>query len=369
MMKAFALSKCRVSRTGGLADGLRPAVSSHSCSQRSTAIMLSVLTFGIIVASGGLLVIIEQGMLAEMKTPSPRGTFFHSDSLHGFEDQEFGSHTDLEYQIIQDIRNRTIHTVCGQKKMPHNIWQLSALQRRTLFKHILVNDKYKFLYCYVPKVACSNWKRIIKVLDGTLENVDVKIKMDHKNDLVFLTDLKPDEIKYRLQHYFKFIFVREPMERLLSAYKNKFGEIEEYQKKYGVEIAKRYRKNPGKAKGDDITFSEFIRYLLDEDVEKMNEHWMPVYNLCQPCAVHYDFIGSYERLHTDAHFVLQQIGAPFVHFPERQAWYKPVTKQTLHYYLCSTQQELLSELLPKYILDFSLFAYSLPNVTDEFCRK
>ncbi|XP_043918416.1 carbohydrate sulfotransferase 14 [Protopterus annectens] len=368
-MWAFSASKGAVGRVGGMADGVKPTVRTHSRSQRSAAILLSVLTFGIIVASGGLLVMIENGMLAEMKTPAPRGTFMLSDSIHSPEKQDVDSQRDLEYQIIQDIRNRTIHTVCGQKKMPHNIWQLSAVQRRTLLKHILVNDRYKFLYCYVPKVACSNWKRVIKVLDGTLENLDVKIKMDHKHDLVFLNDLKPDEIKYRLQHYFKFIFVREPMERLLSAYKNKFGEIEEYQKKYGVEIAKRYRTNPGKTKGDDITFSEFIRYLLDEDVEKMNEHWMPIYNLCQPCAVRYDFIGSYERLHTDAHFVLQQIGAPFVQFPERQAWYKPVTKETLHYYFCSTPRDLLSDLLPKYILDFSLFAYSLPNVTDAFCRK
>jgi dermatan 4-sulfotransferase 1 len=37
--------------------------------------------------------------------------------------------------------------------------------------------------------------------------------------------------------------------------------------------------------GDDVTFSEFVRYLLDEDVERKNEHWMPIYNLCQPCAV------------------------------------------------------------------------------------
>lgn len=256
--------------------------------------------------------------------------------------------------------------------MPHNVWSLSPLQRKTLLQHILVNEERRFLYCYVPKVACSNWKRVLKVLSGALESVDVNIKMDHRSDLLFLSSMKPEEIRFRLKHYFKFMFVREPMERLLSAYKNKFGEIVSYQKKYGVEIIKRYRK--GRAKdapvtGDDVTFAEFVRYLLDEDVERMNEHWMPVYNLCQPCAVSYDFIGSYEHLENDAEYVLQQIGAPpHVHFPERQTWYKPVTTETLHYYLCSLPQKLLRELLPKYILDFSLFAYHLPNTTTEYCR-
>lgn len=162
------------------------------------------------------------------------------------------------------------------------------------------------------------------------------------------------------------------MARLLSAYRNKFGEIESYQKKYGVEIIKRYRKGyikDSNIAGDDVTFDEFVRYLLDEDAERMNEHWMPMYNLCQPCAVPYDFIGSYENLERDADYVLQRVKVPpAVRFPERQAWYKPITAETLHYYLCSLPQRLLKELLPKYILDFSLFAYPLPNVTAEYCR-
>ncbi|XP_075469520.1 carbohydrate sulfotransferase 14-like [Ascaphus truei] len=330
-----------------------------------STLLPSMLMFGLIVASSGLLLMIEKGILADVKTPPPRGDLAwrpHSREVLG--------HGDMDQQILQDIRNRTMSSICRQKSMPHSVWELPAAQRRTVLKHILVNDKYKFLYCYVPKIACSNWKRVLKVLDGSLESADVKTKMDHKSDLVFLADLTAEEIRHRLKHYFKFMFVRDPMERLLSAYRNKFGEIKEYQLKYGVEIVKRYRKHPGESAGDDVTFSEFLWYLLDEDVEKMNEHWMPVYNLCQPCAVSYDFIGSYERLREDANYVLERVNTPsFISFPERQAWYKPVTKETLHYFLCNTPKGLIRELLPKYILDFSLFAYSLPNTTSEYCRQ
>ncbi|XP_006013911.1 carbohydrate sulfotransferase 14 [Latimeria chalumnae] len=345
---------------------LLPSRSSHP------SLLSLVLTFTVIVASGGLLLMIEKGLLAEIEAPLPRG----SNSVRGRGSilknlgQNTGLLEDSDYQITQDIRNRTIQAVCGQKGMPRSVWELSFMQRKTLLRHILVNDEHKFLYCYVPKVACSNWKRVLKVLNGSLENVNVQVKMDHKNNLVFLADLKPQEIRHRLTHYFKFLFVREPMERLLSAYRNKFGEIEAYQKKYGIEIVKRYRSKVGSSKGDDVTFSEFLHYLVDEDVEKMNEHWMPIYNLCQPCAVRYNFIGSYEHLQTDADSVLQRVGAPpHVHFPERQAWYKPVTAQTLHYYVCTAPKQLLQELLPKYILDFSLFAYPLPNITKQFCQQ
>ncbi|KAM6394506.1 carbohydrate sulfotransferase 14 [Pluvialis apricaria] len=334
-----------------------------------TVLLPSMLMFGVILASSGLLLMIEKGILAEVKPPPlhPAGEGERSRRGDGGGQEGPG---DLESRVLRDIRNRTIRAVCGQRAMPRSVWELPAGQRRTVLRHLLVSDKYRFLYCYVPKVACSNWKRILKVLDGALESVDVKLKMDHKSDLVFLADMKPDEISYRLKNYYKFLFVRNPMERLLSAYRNKFGEIKEYQQKYGVEIVRRYRKNGGNSAGDDVTFSEFLRYLLDEEAERMNEHWMPIYNLCQPCAVRYDFIGSYERLNADADYVLQQVQSPsFVRFPERQSWYKPVTAETLHYYLCNTQRRLIKELLPKYILDFSLFAYPLPNITSEFCRQ
>ncbi|KAE8294524.1 Carbohydrate sulfotransferase 14 [Larimichthys crocea] len=365
-----------VKMTGGVRGGsvinFRTTVNSGSGRRRgSSAVLPSVLTFLVIVASGGLLLMIEKGMLNSMETPPPRGSGKRLDFI-----RQVGRHgpdaVDVESQILQEIRNRTIRTMCSQKNMPHNIWSLSPLQRKTVLQHVLVNDQYHFLYCYVPKVACSNWKRVLKVLSGALESVDINSKMNHHSDLVFLSSLKPEEIRYRLKHYFKFMFVREPMERLLSAYRNKFGEIQSYQKKYGVEIVKRYRKSRAKdapIKGDDVTFGEFVRYLLDEDVERMNEHWMPMYNLCQPCAVNYDFIGSYERLESDSAYVLQHVGVPpHIQFPERQTWYKPVTTETLHYYLCSLPQKLLKELLPKYILDFSLFTYPLPNTTTQHCR-
>ncbi|XP_061153732.1 carbohydrate sulfotransferase 14 [Syngnathus typhle] len=337
----------------------------------SAAVLPSLLTFLVIVASGGLLLMIEKGMLSGVETPPPRGSKNVDVGRHMSQQERAAE--DVESQILQDIRNRTMTSMCSQKNMPHSLWSLTPQQRKTLLQHVLVNDEYRFLYCYVPKVACSNWKRVLKVLGGTLENVDVKIKMDHRNDLTFLSSFKPEGIRYRLQHYFKFMFVREPMERLLSAYRNKLGEIESFQRKYGVEIVKRYRKSPsGKSSqsaGDDVTFAEFVRYLLDEDVERMNDHWMPMYNLCQPCALHYDFIGSYEHLTRDADYVLRRVGAPpHVSFPARQSWYKPVTADTLHYYLCSLPQKLLRELLPKYILDFSIFAYQFPNTSTEHCR-
>jgi hypothetical protein len=41
--------------------------------------------------------------------------------------------------------------------------------------------------------------------------------------LVRLSQFKPHEIRQRLDTYFKFMFVRHPLERVVSGYENKFA--------------------------------------------------------------------------------------------------------------------------------------------------
>ena len=61
------------------------------------------------------------------------------------------------------------------------------------------------------------------------------------------------------------------------------------------------------SRGDDVSLGEFLQYVAESRVEDMNEHWMPFYELCQPCAVSYDFVGSFENLELDANQVLKEL--------------------------------------------------------------
>ena len=85
--------------------------------------------------------------------------------------------------------------------------------------------------------------------------------------------------------------MRDPIERIVSAYRNKF--VKDYkssklfQKKFGIKIIKKYRKNNYKGDGNDVKFSEFVSYLIDTygSGDVMNEHWTPIADLCHPCEV------------------------------------------------------------------------------------
>lgn len=65
--------KRAVGARSGAVVNFRTAGNSGS-GRRSSAVLPSVLTFLVIVASGGLLLMIEKGMLNSMETPPPRGS-------------------------------------------------------------------------------------------------------------------------------------------------------------------------------------------------------------------------------------------------------------------------------------------------------
>ena len=196
-------------------------------------------------------------------------------------------------------------------------------------------------------------------MEGRYPSFESIKKTNHTN-LNFLVDYSPDEISRRLSSYYRFTFVRHPLARLVSAYRNKMLEIKDYQLHYGRKIIQKYRKNfDPETKGDDVTFTEFVRFLLDSPVAKMNEHWQPFDRLCQPCVISYDFIGDYESLEDEANYVLEKSGTS-VRWPPRQGFYKPTKDDEVKKFYGSVEMALVKRLLEKYQLDFTLFGYD-PN--------
>lgn len=253
------------------------------------------------------------------------------------------------------------------------------------FFQLFVNDDLGILYCSVPKVACTQWKRILIALSG---KINVTRLEDISHDDVHgglsskltrrLSSYTPDEICYRLQAYFKFMFIREPMERLLSAFRDKFlDKTHQIDAKFTIlrhQITRRFRltnETHFHQPRDQLLFDEFISYVIHsaaqngknhETGKQLNRHWRPMNELCHPCAIDYNFIGKYETLEKDSKFLLKALWSHINHamtFPK----YDSTRARTSEMLVSSFANVTLIKKRLLYLIykkDYDLFRYKYP---------
>ncbi|KAM6148576.1 carbohydrate sulfotransferase 9 [Erethizon dorsatum] len=240
-----------------------------------------------------------------------------------------------------------------------------------MVSRIYVEDKHKILYCEVPKAGCSNWKRILMVLNG-LASSAYNISHDAVHYGKHLKKLDSFDLKgiyTRLNTYTKAVFVRDPMERLVSAFRDKFEHPNSYYHPvFGKAIIKKYRPNACEEalnNGSGVKFKEFIHYLLDSHRPVgMDIHWEKVSKLCYPCLINYDFVGKFETLEEDANYFLQMIGAPkelkFPSFKDRHSSDKRTNAQVVRQYLKDLSRTERQFIYDFYYLDYLMFNYTTP---------
>lgn len=258
----------------------------------------------------------------------------------------------------QHERKRQVSAYCKTTKA-------NTLQPKAL-NHFIVDNKHRVVYCYIPKVACTTWKKTMAHLVG------LQSKSVHDQRFNLLSSHSKAKVRFILQNYYKFIFVREPFERLLSAYKDKFTRKNNVLKKYAKKIKRSVRERLGtnSTAGDaEIKFKEFITYLIDVNNKgsRLNEHWHHYDQLCHPCEINFDFIGHYETLEEDAPFVLHEAGVdqlvsfPPVHFTS--------TKDNLQRYYSEVSREDVIQLQRIYRRDFEMFGYNTSQSLDSLINR
>ncbi|KAK8378823.1 hypothetical protein O3P69_009503 [Scylla paramamosain] len=210
---------------------------------------------------------------------------------------------------VQKTRLAALRLACLQVRGARVKPFSKLLLFRKYLYNLLVDDRHRAIYCYVPKVACTNWKRLMMILSGRTNETDpLHISSHIPHEEGALTRLssakyKTSVLSYKLRTYTKFLFVRHPMERLVSAFRNKLASnsssATDFRRRFGATILKVRRgvgafRNISKAdKG--LTFAEFVYYLIERSytggLQSLNEHWAPYFDLCHPCTIRYDNIG------------------------------------------------------------------------------
>lgn len=269
--------------------------------------------------------------------------------------------------FTQQSRRHLLADVCA--KYHSGTRKLSVTRRQV--SRVYVEDRYKLLYCEVPKAGCSNWKRVLMVLGGSATfTQDIPHDAAHyANHLWRLESYDRAGIAKRLRSYTKVLFVREPFERLVSAFRDKFESPNSYYHPvFGRPIISRYRANATRTAlrtGAGVTFREFVQYLLDvRRPVGMDIHWEPVSQLCSPCVLKYNFIGKFESLQEDANFLLEGIGAPrnltFPDFKDRNPLAERTSSSITQRYFAQLNATERQRAFDFYYMDYLMFNYPKP---------
>ena len=192
------------------------------------------------------------------------------------------------------------------------------------------------------------------------------------------TGLTRKRKRYMLKNYYKFVMYRNPIERLLSAYRSKvqrtplkglnFKSHYNWLKKEILaykqpSLYKRWRASKG-IYPINITFSDFIDYWLHKRGLEFDEHFQTIYSLCQPCQVQYNYYGNFNTFKFDSKVLISHIGSNSTLL--RDGYYKKgeLTSDISPQYfgeLTDQQKELI---INKLALDLSFYYSIFPTERD-----
>lgn len=174
-----------------------------------------------------------------------------------------------------------------------------------------------------------------------------------------------------LKTYFKFFIVRDPFERLISAFKDKFVHNPRFEPWYRHEIApgiiRKYRRNRTETRG--IQFEDFVRYLGDPNHRWLDLqfgdhiiHWVTYVELCAPCEIKYSVIGHHETLEDDAPYILKEAGIDhLVSYPTIPPGITVYNKTKVERYFLGISKRDIRRLYARFEGDFKLFGYQKPD--------
>lgn len=260
------------------------------------------------------------------------------------------------------------------------------------------DDQHKLVWCPIFKAASTTWVKNFLILAGEMKMS--KSLHSEVND-VFAAPESSKKRKLQLKKSLKMLIVRHPLDRLLSAYRDKMLRAKNPGDAYiGLQVClvERYS-NPGPNDKDrgytngntcstgvdeelkerltgnlgNLTHPTFTQFLLkvrddlrqwqkNPDHIKVNLHWRPYWIQCGPCKVKYDVIMHTESLDLDNEYVIHKAGLEGIIFnahthASKFDAYNDTSESTKSYY-SAVPAWLLKDIIKFYQPDLTIFGYS-----------
>jgi len=190
----------------------------------------------------------------------------------------------------------------------------------------------RYVYIALPKVACTSLKKAFRRCGAE--------SISKAKEKIILKDNK----------YFKFSFVRNPYDRIVSCWKNKV-QNPQVRETVGNNMYMGFYKYDNIVGG--MTFKEFVKSISELPDEESNSHFKSQYTFLtdKNGKLFVDFIGKFENLEKDYKKMCKRIGVKKI--PKLEHKRRSKRKHYREYYDEKTKK-LITE---RYKKDLELFGY------------
>jgi len=211
--------------------------------------------------------------------------------------------------------------------------------------HTILLSNHRTIYFYIPKVACSSLKQVCTSWLG-LEIPQGKTI--HQIDFPYVRRAELGNYA----DYFKFAFVRNPWDRLVSCYHNKIKPTASYEDSHYVQGVFKDFVHYGRFRAG-MAFSEFVEAILDIPDSEADSHFRSQHNfLTDPDGqLLVDYVGKFETLHQDFAEVCRRMGVDLVPLPH-------LMKSAARQYQQAYNPTLQAQVGQRYARDIELFSYT-----------
>lgn len=239
--------------------------------------------------------------------------------------------------LLQEIRNRSIMTPRWPRHPGMHSIELRSYG--PAYSSIVISHVLKVIYVPVFKVGTTSMMWSIAYLENNTHVLEKAKRFPQltdyfvhdmgspgwQNHTIFNLDLEEIREYFENPEYLKFGFVRNPFDRVVSAYCDKILSIPNDRLEYQAQMYSLYgddeeqRKLRNETKPSFQEYLEAVEKVLEQPRTKSNDlwnreayednrsrrdlHWRPQVELLHPDLIHLDFLGRFENLKEDQDIV------------------------------------------------------------------
>ena len=182
------------------------------------------------------------------------------------------------------------------------------------------------------------------------------------NSTFLRKDLNDTQRRNRLKYYWKVTILRNPLHRLVSAYRDKIigSERKPLNFEWSASIMTKYNKT-------SPDFESYLRWILDTPKDQLNEHFAPMVEIIQPCIVGYHYYGNFKDISTEMALIATRLKIPLMYFIDKDKYFLGPPKRTFNYvkpYFASVSEEVKLALFWNFYKEFEFYYNLFPEESD-----